>query len=123
MRALSMHLMSQCQVGDSGKGKRKQSSPTPQVSKEGCADAHLEKLKGQRLHCESLKCSNRHTKNSNGKVTSRGRKVGTACRCSACQDVGGVVMCDECYRDQDKHTPAFQAARAKHGRRTNLKWY
>ena len=103
-------------------------------------DFHLSLLAaGKRFCCECRECSNRvNPKPTRKKVVKasagslvgkkanksygRGKKVGFACRCSVCSEVGGVVMCFECYSDRDKHASAFESAKNSAKRRPVFQW-
>ena len=149
LRALSTYLMSMCKMGHANRGKRKKSVPSA-VAAEAVAkakskrslvkDFHLSSLAaGQRFCCECKECSNRvNPKPARKKVVKasagslvgkkanksygRGKKVGFACRCSVCSEVGGVVMCFECYSDRDKHASAFESAKNSAKRRPVFQW-
>lgn len=118
LRALSTYLMTMCQLGHAKRGSRKQSSP--KSGKRGVKSSHLVQLKGgQRFCCECRQCSARKPDAKGGP---RGRKVNHACKCSACEEVGGVALCRECYEDKDKHVSAKQWAHASGKKRPAFKW-
>lgn len=70
----------------------------------------LAQLSMQRIDCESRLCASRTTPVCGRTDGLRGRRVTTACLCKTCSEIGGVVMCEQCYRDKEKHSSAFQYA-------------
>lgn len=75
----------------------------------------LAQLSMQRFDCESRLCASRTTPVSGRTDGLRGRRVTTACLCKPCAEIGGVVMCEQCYRDKKKHLSAFQFAASPNG--------
>lgn len=115
LRALSMELMSSCKWGRSEKGGKRTRTTlsTPKkVSINGLLKTGrlVQLVSTQRLSCESRLCASRTTPVRGREKRLRGRKVTTACLCKSCSEIGGVVMCKECYDDEERHLSAFTFA-------------
>lgn len=113
-RALSIKLMSACKWGRTEKEGKRTRPPlaTPKkVSIDGLLKTGrlVQLVATQRLFCESRLCASRTTPVRGREKHLRGRKVSTACLCKSCSEIGGVMMCKECY-DKNKHLSAFTFA-------------
>ncbi|CAM9197360.1 unnamed protein product [Pylaiella littoralis] len=123
MRALGVHLMSSSRLGNLVRGRRALGNFGPiRTLKQRSADrTPLARLDGQRFTCEAKNCSARLSTKPNRKYT-RGKKVGTACRCKVCKKVanGGVAMSHECYNTPAKRKSALESAQTTGRKRPEL---
>lgn len=114
MRALSMHLMSLCDKGCASKGGRREraapaSAPTYLRMKRTRRE-HFKGIEG-RKYCESPNCKG-CAESKEGAKRPRRARVATACFCTSCAKVGGVVMCLACHEDDERHSEAYANAAA-----------
>ncbi|CAN0040794.1 unnamed protein product [Pylaiella littoralis] len=123
MRALSVHLMSSSRLGNLVRGRRalRKFGPIRTLKQRSADRTPLARRDGQRFTCEAKNCSARLSTKPNRKYT-RGKKVGTACRCKVCKKVanGGVAMSHECYNTPAKHKSALESAQTTGRKRLEL---